>query len=242
MQRKIPLKKLVVEVRYKPDLSFYEKMDQLGMDLASEFPDWQRSPLTLELRNKKHHRRLFFSHSRSFYEADGADPDTEFQYAGDRLKKASEKLSLSTLQRVGVRQWFAANLEKSFALMVDEIGQRFLGKNDELSNILNDKRDDLAYVVVFETKEGWKYRLQLGPMQKRQWFEMVLHEPSIFEAAEEGSETFDKFQKLLPEQLLYMDIDFYVENQPTNRFVEFLTAVRTRSHDITTSLIDFCKR
>ncbi len=72
----LPLKKLVVEVRYKPELAFYNMMDAVGTELADHYPDWVRSPLTVEVRNKKKHQRVFLSHQRTFYEADlaGADP------------------------------------------------------------------------------------------------------------------------------------------------------------------------
>ena len=72
----LPLKKLVVEVRYKPELAFYNMMDAVGTELADHYPDWVRSPLTVEVRNKKKHQRVFLSHHATFYEADlaGADP------------------------------------------------------------------------------------------------------------------------------------------------------------------------
>ena len=168
MLQKLPLKKVVAELRYKPDLGFYGKMDRIGLELGGEFPDWERSALTVEVRNKKRHRRVFISHSRCFYEADAPDPDTEFQFAADQLKKVCEGLSVDTLLRTGVRQWFAADLNKAFALMVDEIASRFLAHADELSAVLPDKTHDLAYSKIYEAPEGWKYNLRMGPMVKKE--------------------------------------------------------------------------
>ena len=60
------LRKLVVELRYKPELGFYSKMDAVGANLSDDFPHWQRSPLTVEVRNRKKHRRVFLGHQRCF--------------------------------------------------------------------------------------------------------------------------------------------------------------------------------
>ncbi len=242
MLRTLPLKKLVMELRYKPDLGFYGKMDSVGMQMEDQFPDWERSALTVEVRNKKRHRRVFLSHNRCFYEADDPDADSEFQYAASLLKKVCEGLSVGTLLRVGVRQWFAADLNKPFALMVDEIGKRFLLQSEELSGILPDKSHDLAYTVIYETPEGWKYHLRLGPMVKKEWFQYIYHEPMLFETPDEGEKTFAKFRESIPDQFLFFDIDSHREDYPAQKLDEFLTAVRRKTHDVVAKLIDFCKR
>ena len=242
MLQKLPLKKLVVELRYKPDLGFYGKMDPIGLELAGEFPDWQRTPLTLEVRNQKKHRRLYLSYNRIFLDVDEADPDGDFSHAEKLMRTVCPKLEVKQFLRFGVRQWFAADLDKPFARMVDELAERFLPKNAELSAILSDKTKDLAYVLDCETAEGWRYSLRLGPMMKSQWFTTVPHEPGSFEQAEEGEETFTKFQKSFPEQLVYVDIDCFWEDQPAEKLDKFLAAVRRRSHDLVTKLIEYCKR
>ena len=241
MLRKLPLKKLVIELRYKPDLGFYGKMDSAGSVLNDDFPDWERSPLTVEVRNQEHHRRVFLANDRCFFEADDPDPDTVFEWAGNRLKKVCEKLGVETFARVGVRQLFAADLNKTFALMVDEMAQRFLVRNDQLAAFLPDKTHDLAYTVVYKTPDDWKYHLRIGPMEKKQWLQTVYHEPNLFEQNEDGSHTLVEFWKSLPEQFLYVDIDSYREDQSAKKMDEFLTTVRRKTHDLVEKLIDFCK-
>jgi hypothetical protein len=217
-------------------------MDPIGVDLTGEFPDWQRSPLTLEVRNRKKHRRLFLSHNRTFLDVDEADPDGDFSHAEKLMRTVCPKLEVKQFVRVGVRQWFAADLDKPFALMVDELAERFLPKNADLAAILSDKTKDVGYLVDCEVVEGWRYNLRLGPMLKSQWFLTVLHDPNNFEQAEEGEETFAKFQKSFPDQCLYIDIDCYQEEQPVDKLDKFLASVRRRSHDLTTKLIEYCKK
>lgn len=54
------------------------------------------------------------------------------------------------------------------------------------------------YAVNYETNDGWKYNLRLGPMMKSQWFQTTLYEPGIYQRGEEGEETFDKYRALFP--------------------------------------------
>src|ERR1700685_285674 len=112
MLRKLPLNKLVVDLRYKPELSFYGKMDAIGLELAGEYADWQRTPLTLEVRDRKKHRRLFLSYNRAFLDVDEADPDGDFSHAEKLMRTVCPKLDVKQSLRIGVRQWFAADLDK----------------------------------------------------------------------------------------------------------------------------------
>jgi len=217
-------------------------MDSLGVELTEELPDWERSPLTLEVRNQKKHRRLFTSVKRSFLDLDDIDPDTDFGYAEKLLKKTCTRLEVKEVQRLGIRQWFAADLKKTFALMVDEFSERFLARNDTLGGILSDKTKDVAYAVDFETTEGWRYNLRMGPMTRAQWFLMVGHESSNFESGEAAVETLEKYQRSFPEQFLYIDIDCYKEDTSVDKMDKFLVGVRRRSHDLATKLIEYCKK
>jgi hypothetical protein len=243
MLQNLPLKKLVVELRYKADLGFYSKMDAVGVELADDFPDWERSPLTLEIRNKKKHRRLFTSVKRAFFDVDGGSPDSEFIFVEKLLRKVCAKLEVKQLSRSGIRQWFTADLGKPFALMVDEFSERFLPRGDYLKSILTDKTKDVGYVVDFETDEGLRYNLRMGPMLKSQWFSTVAHELNAFEQSEEESaNTFANFQASFPEQFLFIDIDSYQEDQPADKLDRFLSSAHRRSHDLVSKLIEYCKK
>jgi hypothetical protein len=243
MPLQLPLKKLVVEVRYKPNLRFFGQMDAVGLELTDEFPDWERSPLTVEVRNKKKHRRLYLASKRAFCDIDGANPSTDFTQLEKLLTKVCTKLDVKTFGRIGMRQWFAADIEKAFALMVDEFVARFLVRNDELNAVFTDKTTDVAYVVDCVTNDGWKYNLRMGPMVKSQWFSTVAHESSMFEQSDDdGGETFAKFQAGFPQHFLYIDIDCFHEEQDRHKLGEFLTSARRRSQDLVSKLIAYCKK
>lgn len=240
----IPLRKLVVELRYKPDLGFYGKMDGVALSFSEKFPHWERSPLTVEIRNKKKHRRIYLSHHRSFFEGDlvSQSPNTEFDFALDCLERVCHGLALTELQRVGVRQWIAVDLGQAFALMVDQIGSRFLNRSSDLTALLSDKAIDLAYVVDYETSEGWKYHLRLGPMTRDEWFQRVQYESNLFEQSEEDDEaSFQKYPETIPENFLFVDVDCYQEDVPVPRMKQQVTDFRRRSHDLIGRLIQYSR-
>lgn len=209
MSLTVPLKKLVVEWRFKADLGFYGRMDRVALGLSRDYPDWERSPLTVEIRDKKRHRRIHLSVKRGFFDADGPNPLTDIDQAGKLANMICRELEVNSLTRCGVRQWFAADLGKPFALMVDEVAQRFLNQGPDLTAILADKVHDVAYTVDFETSDGWRYNLRLGPMLKSQWFQTILYEAGNFEVGEDEEETFEKYQDGFPEQFLFIDVDCY---------------------------------
>jgi len=244
MLQSVPVRKLVIELRYKPELGFYGKMDGVALGFAEKFPDWERSPLTVEFRNKKKHRRVFLAHRRCFSEADlGAqEPLSEFDFALTTLERVCTGIDVSELKRVGVRQWIAADLGKAFALMVDEIGSRFLSQDSDLASILSDKPTDLAYVVDYATNEGWKYHLRLGPMTKDEWFQRVQYERNVFEGKDEdNSATFEKYRESFPENFLFVDVDCHAEDIAVSQLKQQVTAFRQRSHDVITRLIKHCQ-
>jgi hypothetical protein len=180
---------------------------------------------------------------RAFYEVDGADADAEFTFAVKLLEKTSNRLGVKNVTRFGVRQWFAADLDKPFALMVDQFAERFHVRSGDVAGILTDKVSDVGYVADFKTNDGWDYHLRLGPMMKSQWFSIIPYEVNQFESSDESSaETFEKYRASFPEQFLFLDVDCFQEDQPVERLEKFLTTTRRRSHEIVSKIIEYCKK
>ena len=239
-----PCRKIVIELRYAPDLAFYGKMDSAALQFSADFPDWERSPLTVEVRNKKKHRRMFLANRRCFFESDLgiSTPNSEYEAARGFLERICTDLNVEDLERIGVRQWFAANLNKPFALMVDEIADRFLKRDANLSAIFADQVSDLSYVVDYETTDGWKYHLRLGPMTRDEWFQRVSLDKNLFEASDEGEgATLEAYRASFPENFLYIDLDCYQEKVPVRELKERILTFHLRSHELAEQLIKYCQ-
>lgn len=238
-------RKLVIELRYKPELRFYGSMDGAASGLSDHYADWERSPLTVEIRNKKRHRRIFIASRRCFFESDLRASDnlrSEFEHANTDLASVSSKIEVKEFTRIGTRQWFAIGVERPFEFLVDTVAKRFLSQDEQLSAILSDDVQDVAYGVDYKTSDGWKYHLRLGPMTKEQWFENVAYERGIYEAPDaDDKETFSNYKDSFPLNFLYVDLDCYAEDVTAKDLSATLTSFRRRSEDVVGKLVNYCK-
>jgi hypothetical protein len=234
----LPAQHLVLELRYDPALAFYSVMDKIGLELAETYPDWERSPLTLEIRNKKLHRRCFLSSQRCFYEAlDFAAQGTEIERATKLFEKVHRELKFTKVRRIGFRQWLTATSDEPFAQMVKVMVRRIHPQDDKLHNMLRGCIEDIGYIADVLSEHGWKYHLRLGPMERKQWFELIPHEVGMFDSAVD----FKKYQDAFPERFFFIDLDCYKDETTYSDLVLLLSSMRQVSSEILGDLIHYLK-
>lgn len=231
-------KHLIVEMRYDASLAFYGVMDRIGLDLASHYPEWERSPLTLEIRDKKHKRRCYLAHQRCFFEAVAFTAEgTELEHASKLLEKVHHELKLTKVRRFGVRRFFSIAATEPFPQLVRNVSSKFLAKSESLDRTFRGKTEDVGYVVNVRTDVGWRYHLRLGPMERKQWFETIPYEPAIFDTPED----FTKYRDSMPERMYFLDLDCYQEDIPFSDILMVSASVRQVSGEIVTELIEYLK-
>jgi hypothetical protein len=241
-QRTSPAK-LVVEWRYSPQLGGLSTLDSMGVDLLPQYPEWERSPLTLEMRNLKRHRRVFMALERSFFEADGiADLFSELETAAGVISKVCSTLKATKLERLGVRAWYAVDLGVAFAALVDRVTELFLRHGPDLEAIYDATVRDVGYVMDLETSEGYKFNVRLGPMLKDQWLRSVPYERGIYEqSTDQDAATFKKHLASLPDQFLYMDFDLFRHKFDASEARDFVGYARRRIEDTAQALVAHSK-
>jgi hypothetical protein len=233
-----PAKHLVVEMRYAASLAFYGIMDKIGISLADGHSDWERTALSLEVRDAKRHRRCFLAHSRSFYESvDFPVEEPEFEQAFKLFDKLHHELKFTTVQRIGIRQWVSVPATESFAQLVKKVVEKLHLRSDRIDQILRGKVEDIGYVADVRTDVGWKYHLRLGPMERKQWFETILYTPALFSSPED----FKKYQDSLPERMYFLDLDGFREEFPFSDLPSLLASIRQGSSDILADLIAYLR-
>ncbi|OHB82993.1 MAG: hypothetical protein A2V98_20300 [Planctomycetes bacterium RBG_16_64_12] len=231
----VPVKNLVIEWRHKPNLAVYTKMDQIGIHFADNYPDWQRSPLTLEIRNKKSKRRFFMSYRRCFFEViEPTDNDVggELDRARKLFDRFSGDLVISKLERVGIRQWAAFERDEPFNEVVRRANRKFQPQDQRFVELLRGNVVDVGYVADVRTEQGWNYRLHVGPMEKPQWFEIVPHEEGMFSS----SEKLGEYRKAFPDRFLFVDIDCFKEDVAVSDLPALVSEIRSTSSKIMTDL------
>lgn len=232
----VPIKHIVLELRYAPTLAIYAKMDEIGLAFAEGFPDWERSALTLEIRNKRKHRRFFMSHHRAFYEAAGFSVEgPEFDWGKKLFDKLHHDLKFTKLLRLGVRQFVASRADEPFPKLVKLAVERLHPQSPELDKMVRGTIEDLAYVANVVTPDGWKYRLNVGPMERKQWFEVIHYEPNLFESKED----FEKYKASIPERMFFIDMDSYREDLAFVDVAATITSVRNVTSQVASDMLKF---
>ena len=96
---------------------------------------------------------------------------------------------------------------------------------------------DLSYIADVITDNGWKYNLRLGPMERRQWFQIIPYERAIFAAEDE----LVKYKESFGERMLFIDLDSFQEEMPWADVPQFLDSVRAFSTDLMSKMVQYLK-
>jgi hypothetical protein len=231
------VKHIVVEVRYEPTLAFYGVMDRIGLYFASHYPDWERSPLALEIRDKKGRRRATFTHNRSFFEAiDPSDPTAEIDRAVKLFDRLQSELKFTTVRRLGIRQWAALAEEQKFDKLVQNLSKKLHPQQEHLNNALHGVVEDFLYAAHVLTDTGWKYRLKVGPMERKQWFEIIPYEPALFPDGK-----FEEFKNSVPETMIFFDVDGLQEDFPYSDLAIVVGNIRRGTDEVLMDLANYVR-
>lgn len=235
----LPVKHVIAELRFAPTLRVYSAMDAIGIELAEAFSEWQRSPLTLDLRDQKHRRRFFMSHRRSFFERINVQTAaTELDQAKSLFDMLHHRLQFTQIARVGIRQLVAFDAKKSFKELTNITSKKLFATDAMSGPFQKGELQDVGYVVVVKVATGWSYNLQIGPMSRDEWFERIPHEKGVFPSEKEFQDYRDSF----PKDFLYIDVDCFRLEFPYSELPQMLLSVRETSADVISEVIKYVEK
>jgi hypothetical protein len=226
-------RRIIVEWRYKPRLLHFSLMDEAGAALEGDFPDWEKTPITVDLRNRQTHRRLVLGHSRTVIEMySETNPEDAIRFAVRVQKVVARKLAYDGISRLGLRFWFALGTSQTFEALVAAMFDRLFRRDPAVERMLDAEVSDTQYVVDLRAdQEGWESHFRLGPMRREQWFQVVEYDPRLFPTNAQDPESLDQLRQTVPEILTYVDLDIYrpsVDPRDVEHLVE-QALVRARS-------------
>ena len=235
-------RKLVIEWRYAPDLRFYGQLDQIGIELQSDFPDWSRSSdLDLKLFNKTTHNSLSASLRRSNLQFHGSLKVNDcLQFASKVHEVLNNRLRFGSLSRLGLRFWHALTFDQAYEQMVGSVQKRFFQSNDAIANILDAKVVDNAYVVDLESEDGWLQHLQFGPASRVEWLQKAAIDKTLF-SSKDDELSYQTYVREIPDPALYLDCDFYRADTRTDEFDSLIKQAVEKSSRRAKLLIDYYK-
>jgi hypothetical protein len=237
----LPIRKFVIEWRFSPSLAVYGAMDRIGLEFSERLPDWQRTPLTLELRNAKRRHRFFISFERCFLDRFGdndAELSGEIELANSLFRRLTEAAEVRSLRRIGMRTWAAFPQTNEFPELVRKFAARFQPANNEFSGVFGGETRDTGYMSEVQVPEGWRYRLWCGPMEKDQWFQLVPQEGSLFESPQ----ALGAYRESIQPRLLFVDIDCFSTDVTPAQSPEWCMQAYAKARDTIHRIHEYFRR
>lgn len=233
------LKKLIVDQQYEPSLQVFSCMDSLGIELAPNFPEWNRGPVNLELFNKAKHQRLIVNLRQVAFEYDSPGTEDERVAITTTVMKAYEnRIGFPKFARFSVHGFFAAATQESFATLCGRVERNFVTATSNIPAFHGMKMTDVSYVVN-GVMENWKYAVRLGPMERNQWFQSLIYDMRIYDLFNVAG-SFVKFVESMPERFLFIDIDAFQDGIAFQDAFQKIRYLDRQIYDLAHKLTSHC--
>jgi hypothetical protein len=239
-------RRTVVELRFKRALKYFRNSDTAGESLATEFgfPDWRRSVAGLALVSAKRFETAVLESDRVYVLGDAINDEREaIQPSFQVISKAVELLGFSEFDRIGVRQWFALEINgKSEEKLIKRLQAKYLN-TASFENGLGLTISDHACTFEFKSKEDPRVagRIELGAMKNASWPLRVPVDPNLVAHFNycDSKAVLDK----LPTDFVFLDVDRSMKKSAEERPLkiedvrEFIETVRDTQTNLPKQLI-----
>lgn len=192
------LSKIIVEIRFRPNLTYFSEAFKIASAFEADFDDWQTShnPYQATLYSEKKNEILRIS-------SDSIAIIYEAGFNAESLKKRLDKVlqllfipnNLEEVRRIGVRQILAVQVDKDFDDLAEKFASSFtkdFKKHEALSiDIVGDYQ-----FVLDGIKNGFKNHIRFGPVTPD-------------EAIGRFNPTFGKSSNPVKQNSIYLDTDIY---------------------------------
>ena len=183
-------------------------MDSLGIALAANFPEWNRGPVNLELRNKAKHQRLIVNHRQVAFEYDSPGTEDERVEITTAVMKAYEsRIGFPKFARFSVHGFFAAATQESFATLCETSRKKICYGASRYPSFSWDGDEDDGRQLRRHFRYG---KLEIcgspRPMERDQWFQLVFYDMGSYDLFNVAG-SFVKSVEAMPERFLFIDID-----------------------------------
>lgn len=199
------LYKVIFEVRYKPTLTFYDRL-MATAELLSEYPHWQTDRLRVIRRDFENHCSLAIQHNSFSYEQDSNSIELEETRIAKALEVLPFNLDIQNCMRLGYRCRYLIPVEFPFEELVAILDVKLLSTHDRLRRILPGTTTDLLYRVDLQ-EPPYSYHITLGPVCKEEVARHIGFNIEQHLDQEGRAEEYQKILEVYPEVALFVDVD-----------------------------------
>lgn len=216
---KLQLRKTRFELRFYPNLLFYDKINRIGVKVGELYANWQRDSSQIRFTDIDTSSSFVIAHNRIASEMDAPDSFQTFKSRILEGKKAyTDKVPIIDIHRVGIRFSWICPVSFPFDEFSRIIQEKFYRPQMELKEVLVPEFKDIGFAFDFE-KKGYSFHLMFGPVKKEEIGQRI---PPIQLTAGEARSLED------PDVAIFYDIDCYTQEISVNDIEPFLD----KSHDL----------
>ena len=232
------IEKSVFQIRYKPLLSFYDKLFSQE-NIFKYFPHWQTDRLTIILRDYVKQHNLVIKHDSITYETDKYSRKVEKEVLELVESNINNLIAKDNIIRYGHRFFTLIPLDMNFDELVSIINLKFY-ESGFLSS-LKSKPDDSSVMITSKINE-LSYRMHLGPIKNVEIPKFIKF--NIENHIDPGSPTkYSEIAKVFesyPETALYFEMDIYTDKMKKDfPLSKFNSESITVYNDIIASVKDY---
>ncbi|MCW8896953.1 MAG: hypothetical protein OQJ96_01425 [Flavobacteriales bacterium] len=224
-------KKAVFQVRYTPDLEFYNQMYS-HTKLFSKYPHWETDRLRLTLKDFEKRQSLTIKYDSIGYETDEYKESLIKENVDSIEEYVNGKEAGKTITRIGFRKWSLCPVSMEFEDLRKIMNLKLLQK--DFINLTGDEYSDMTATVTGNYK-GLVYRLQVGPIRDIEIPNFIHYNID----AHIDSNSIKKYTDIAsiyssyPKVSIYIDVDIYLsENAIKTGSVKNFFEESTKLHDI----------
>ena len=221
---KIELQKTIFQVRYKPNLEFYELLIPTSRKLTT-YPHWQTNKLKVTLFDNEKHCNLNINHDSFTYEQDTGDISLEKKHIDNAIKILPSSLKISSYSFFGYRRQYLIPVKMSFESLVHVLNIKLFSQDSRLKKIMPKNIEDLTYRI--DSIEGeYKYHFTIGPIKKNEIPRYIPYNQELHFKSTNLKNEYLEIINNYPDIAIFLDVDFYQKsgNKSTlkdmNSFIE----------------------
>ena len=214
---KVHIEKYIYQIRYKPSLSFYEKLFKLDK-IFSGFDHWQTDRLRISLRDYDKKHSLTIKHDSTTFESDKPSINSAKEIISSVNDNFQEYSNPSEIQRLGCRYMGFIKNELSFIELNEILKLKIFNK--EFLNAIN-KEEIYDHSCVFNTViNSLSCRINIGPIRKAEipHFIQFNTENHIDQNSRDKYDELAKVYSNYPDHSLFFDLDLFIDNSKTKTF------------------------
>lgn len=204
---KFDIQKAVFQVRYKPNLGYYNHMYNHS-DLFSDYNNWETDRLRLTFRNFDSKESIVIRHDSIGYETDEFK-QSKVEEGADLINEyIKETESDDSITRLGYRTWALCPVEMDFNDLKEILNLKLF--NLDFLKLSNNDPTDLTVTIVGEEGD-LKYRMMIGPMRNVEVPNYISYntdnhiDPNSVNKYTEVAKIYSSY----PEVSFFMDLDIY---------------------------------